>query len=79
LFSIGAKTVPEAVNSGKLRNASMITRYAVAWHIERYDALTANRRENTLLLVAVWADSADQGKDIGQTLVMSGTIRSSPG
>jgi len=68
----------------------MITRHAVAWHIERYDALTANRRENRLFaplcgafsagrLVAVRADSADQGKNIGQALVMSGTIRSSPG
>ena len=58
----------------------MITRHAVAWHIERYDALTANRRENTLFpplygalsagrLVAVWADSADQGKNIGHDQV----------
>jgi hypothetical protein len=68
----------------------MITQHAVVWHIERYDALTANRRENTLFaplygalsagrLLAVRADSADQGKNIGQALVMSGTIRSSPG
>ena len=30
-------------------------------------------------LVALRADSADQGKNIGQALVMSGTMRSNPG
>ena len=36
----------------------MITRHAVAWHIERYDVLTANRRENTLFAPLYGALSA---------------------